>query len=366
MKKVSVIIPVYNASPYIKECISSVLSQTYKNIEVICINDGSTDDSLNILSKLQKNEDRIKIINQSNKGVSVSRNVGINNSTGEYIIFIDSDDWIDSNTIETCIYEIDKKSLDVILFSYIRETKSRSNKKNIFDKGYVYFNYEDTKILHKRIVGPLGKELARPDYLDSLGTVWGKVYKSNIIKENNITFNNLSEIGTAEDVLFNIRYFNYIKNALYINQYFYHYRRDNTDSITTGYIDDYSFKRKNFFNNINRILNENQLDESYKQALYNRIALSSLEVGLNELKRDNKSKIKQQRITINRYLKSHNYKISINKLEFDYFPIHWKVFYLFSKFEFGLGIYVLLKIIIHIRNLNSKGLFYDKHQWFTK
>ena len=90
--KISVIIPVYNTERYLPRCLDSVLSNTYDNLEVICINDGSTDNSINILDNYKVSDERVVVINQKNSGVSAARNAGINVATGEYIAFIDSDD----------------------------------------------------------------------------------------------------------------------------------------------------------------------------------------------------------------------------------------------------------------------------------
>ena len=93
-KKISVIVPVYNTQPFLERCLQSIINNTYKNIEIICINDGSTDRSLNILNVYAAQDNRIILVNQHNRGISAARNAGLNIATGEYISFIDSDDWI--------------------------------------------------------------------------------------------------------------------------------------------------------------------------------------------------------------------------------------------------------------------------------
>lgn len=100
---VSIVIPVYNAQNYLFECIESVIAQTYKNIEIICVNDGSTDKSLSLLMQLSKCDDRIKIINQNNAGVTVARKNGVLSSTGKWIVFSDADDIMPKNAIELLI-----------------------------------------------------------------------------------------------------------------------------------------------------------------------------------------------------------------------------------------------------------------------
>lgn len=98
MVEISVVVPVYNVETYLEECLNSIINQTFSDIEIICINDGSTDSSLDILNDYSKKDDRIKIINQENKGLGATRNKGIDLAKGKYIFFIDSDDYIELNT----------------------------------------------------------------------------------------------------------------------------------------------------------------------------------------------------------------------------------------------------------------------------
>lgn len=101
--EISIIIPVYNPGKFINKCLNSIIHQTFKNIEILCIDDGSTDNSLNILKEFQKNDKRIRIFSQENLGAAASRNLGIENSKGNYILFVDADDWIEEDMCEKLI-----------------------------------------------------------------------------------------------------------------------------------------------------------------------------------------------------------------------------------------------------------------------
>lgn len=135
-EKISIIIPVYNVELYLEKCLNSIINQTYKNIEIICINDGSKDNSLNILKKYQKKDKRITIIDKKNNGLSSARNNGIKVSTGEYITFVDSDDWLEKNAIEILYNTIKKENVDVVRGNYC--INYDYNDTNIKNKGNLY------------------------------------------------------------------------------------------------------------------------------------------------------------------------------------------------------------------------------------
>ena len=116
--KISVIIPVYNTESYLSRCLDSVLSNTYENLEVICVNDGSTDNSINILDNYKFSDERVIVINQKNSGVSAARNAGLNVATGEYIAFIDSDDWVHTQYFEILLFAMSCNDSDVAACQY--------------------------------------------------------------------------------------------------------------------------------------------------------------------------------------------------------------------------------------------------------
>ncbi len=140
MKKVSVIVPIYNVEQYLAKCLDSIINQTYKNLEIICVNDCSPDNSEKILNEYSKKDDRIKILNrEKNGGLSAARNSGLDIATGEYVYFIDSDDWIDDDYLEQMVKKIEDNNVDMILnTNIVKESETQSehfvwqkyNKKN--------------------------------------------------------------------------------------------------------------------------------------------------------------------------------------------------------------------------------------------
>lgn len=346
IEKISIIVPVYNAELYLPQCIDSLLNQTLKNIEIICVNDGSSDNSIDLLNEYALKDNRIRVIDKENNGVSQARNDALRIATGEYIMFVDADDWVDFNTCEKALMIIKKHNADVIMWSYVSENAGNQSFKTIFEFEQVFDKNQVENILHRRFVGISGKELMRPELADSLCPVWGKLYRRSLIEEHNIKFIDLSEIGTYEDGLFNLEVFNYVDKAVYYNECLYHYRRDNESSVTSKYRDNLYNQWQNLFSIMNKYITGNQLPQSYRDALDNRIALSILGLGLNILDADVSS---LQKINMLKKIISENhYRAAYQKLEFKYFPIHWKVFYTCAKYRFSLGLFLLLRVIKRI------------------
>ncbi len=336
MKVVSVIIPVYNVEKYLPKCLDSVVGQTYTNLEIICVNDGSPDNSSAILEDYAKKDSRIKVINQANKGLSGARNTGIESATGEYIVFLDSDDWMDAEAIKTAIKY--SENADTVMWGYVREFSDKSLEKKIFN-GDRNFDEEETRNLHRRLAGLTGEELRNPENTDALVTAWGKLYTARFIKDNNLQFVDTKVIGT-EDLLFNMYYFGFAKRCFFIDKPFNHYRKDNETSLTRSYKSKLFSQWSELYSRIRKCIDENNLGEDFHKALDNRICLSMIGLGLNEL--CNKASHSQRMKNLKAILSSEQYVKAYKNLEFAYFPIHWKLFFTFCKKRNAFFVYILL------------------------
>lgn len=215
---VSIIVPIYNSGNYLRKCLNSLINQTYSNIEIILINDGSTDNSQIIAEEYKKKDKRIKLISILNSGVSSARNLGLDLANGEYIIFVDSDDWIESTLIEEIMkykHKIDNNG--ILVYSYLLENIDLGISKPID----IPINLEKKDYIEKI------KYLIKTERLNAL---WNKVYKREIIERNNIRFNNKLSLG--EDLLFNYIYFMNIENIYFLDKILYHYSIRDNDSLT--------------------------------------------------------------------------------------------------------------------------------------
>ena len=343
---ISIIIPVYNTGNYLSECIESVRMQSYKNLEVIFVNDGSTDDSSAILSKAAESDSRIRIIEQENSGLSAARNRGIREAAGDYIMFLDSDDWIDKETCEIALEKVKEYDADVVFWSYIREYQEKSLKTPLFSDKEIIWKSNDMRRLFRRMVGLTGKELSEPQKTDSHITAWGKLYKKSSL--NDLEFIDTKIIGT-EDALFNIQVFSRIQSAVYIPEFFSHYRKYNEISLTHQYKENLAKQWRELYKRILQILRTQERDKECYVALNNRICLGLIGLGLN-LAEDNKMGSCEKIKELHRILNMKHYKKALAVFSVKDLPVYWKVFFVCAKLRLARSLYFILLVMNWMRS----------------
>lgn len=199
---VSIIVPVYNSDRYLEECLNSILSQTYRNFELIVVNDGSLDNSLEVAECIANKDYRIKVFNKKNGGVSSARNFGMDRSMGDYIIFVDADDIVDNDFAELMIENITDESMGICGFVYDcpNSNKKYISRQKVTKENFWFKMYVDNAIQ---------------------GFCCNKIYVRSIIVEHNIRFD--EKIKNCEDLLFNAEYGRYIRSFVVIPKAPYHY-----------------------------------------------------------------------------------------------------------------------------------------------
>lgn len=207
MAKLSIIVPVYNVEKYLPKCLESLTNQTLKDIEIICVNDGSMDNSLAILKEFASKDSRIRIIDNQHQGVAKTRNTGLEQSTGEYIGFVDSDDYIDIDFFEKLYNSATKSNSDIAIASILKH-------KNFFNIYNAKYTKEETAITIQ------DKIKLCEDKKHFFFYAWNKIYHSGFIKENNIKF---SEGQIYEDVMFAIKALYYSNKIISVYGTKYHY-----------------------------------------------------------------------------------------------------------------------------------------------
>ena len=150
---ISVIIPVYNVEPYFRQCLNSVVGQTYEKLEILIIDDGSTDECGKICDEYAERDGRIKVFHTENRGLSAARNLGIDEAGGEYINFIDSDDWFELNAIETAVNAAIDSKADIVCFRYVKEYKN-TRKVDSFAEYYEKTVFNGDEIIKEYCTGP--------------------------------------------------------------------------------------------------------------------------------------------------------------------------------------------------------------------
>lgn len=222
---ISVIIPVFNAAKYVEKCLISLINQTYKNLEIIVINDGSIDNSENIIREIKKNDSRIILINQGNGGVSFARNNGLKKASGDYIVFVDADDYVECDYVEVLYNSIKKNSTDIAICNFVINNENYRKKNNLETK---LLNSEDATI----------NMLLANDFDSS---VCCKLIKSDIAKSELFC----EKLLIAEDLLYYYNIFKKCDNISYVNKICYHYMQNENGAIST--VSDIKVENLNIF-----------------------------------------------------------------------------------------------------------------------
>lgn len=225
MVSISVIIPVYNAERYLSACLNSVINQKFKELEIILIDDGSTDNSGKICDDFSKKDNRVKVIHKKNEGVSVARNIGLDIAKGKWISFVDSDDIIEEDLYKRIICELEKNDPDVFIFNHFYNNKKNSlySSEGIIEEKKIINNVKE------KIIYP-GFDIETPRVYSF---VWNKIFKTELIKKNNIRFLMENKKAIFEDGLFCIDALEHSNKIQISNEYLYHYIKHKGSAMNT-------------------------------------------------------------------------------------------------------------------------------------
>ena len=293
---ISIIVPVYNAEKYINRCVESLINQTYKNIEIILIDDGSKDASLNLCKMWAKKDKRVKVIHTENQGVSSARNIGLKEAKGLYIGFVDSDDYIDSKMYELLLSSIEKNNSDISFcgVNYIYKDKiikSSNYGKVVCEKKYFFKHHDFNNKMNYN--------------------VWNKLFKQNLIQ--NMKFN--PNIKISEDGLFVMQYINKVEKIACVNENLYYYNCMNENSTLNSNsieklvtslearrriieifkqnkVEEYLQEECNYIGSLYKYINRARSNPNIDFSTYKKVAKRYIEDGLLKQKLGVKNKIK--------------------------------------------------------------------------
>lgn len=267
--KVSIIVPVYNAEKYLERCINSLTNQSLEDIEIILVDDCATDSSPKICDKAAQEDSRIKVIHKVNEGAGMARNAALCVATGEYIGFVDSDDYVEKDMFKTLYEKAEKYNSDLVMSGvlYVDGIIFSENGecvcKTYFDNDTQFETEEELKKLRMGIVGAPPEDADDSKYGMS---IWKNLFRHEIIKENNIVFQSEREM-LSEDSLFMIDFISCIKKATGIKEAFYNYCR-NGDSISKSYKRDRFEKSLVFINEVEKRFSKDIRKQEYMVYLY--------------------------------------------------------------------------------------------------
>lgn len=254
MKKVSVIVPIYNGEKFVLKFVDNIKKQNYTNIELILVDDGSTDNTWEIIKKCKNEIDNVITIRQRNQGVSVARNNGLRKATGDYVIFVDVDDDFEVNYISKFVQVANENNAEVVLCNY-NEIYSNNEiiKKTLPWKNKILYNEEIRNILVKKML------ISGEDNIK--GLVWRTFIKKELLDKINLKF--IPGIKLAEDLLFCIELFSNCKKIYILEDYLYNYHIYSNSSLNR-YYENYIYDQEIYYENLKKILKRNDLFNKYE------------------------------------------------------------------------------------------------------
>ncbi len=341
----SIIVPVYNTpKEYLTRCINSLLNQNSNKYEIILIDDGSNGENKEILKQYEKNE-KIKIIYNQHKGVSAARNIGINNAKNDYIIFVDSDDYVENNLCEKAEEYIIKNNVpDIICFDSYMEYKNKSIKIPMLKEPKIITEEEKEELLMQTITS---QSVEHQNKCNTACMVWNKAYKTEFIKKNELYFN--EKVFHMEDLLFNLYAFQNAEKIVYVDEFLYHYMQ-NDSSLT------HNFNEKFVENNEKVLLEIRSFVEKLgsKEKLccaFNLKVAAILKYYIMKcyFNRSNKFSYRDAKEKICKIMEKELYNNAMNNLYTKYLNLSQKIIYFCIKHKYIF----LLKLVTEVRDLRN-------------
>lgn len=328
---ISIIIPVYNVEKYLKECLESVINQTYTNLEIILVDDGSTDSSGNICDEYKKRDTRIKVIHKENGGVSIARNLGLNNANGQYIGFIDSDDYVEPKYCEKLLKSIKENNVQCALCKFDK-VYEKKNQNTIFESNYIM----DKNDLIMEIL----------DVQKGFGFCTQKLWTKNALVD--IKYNENIKVG--EDSLFCIESCKNIYKVYVLNEKLYHYRL-NENSLVRKYDENYAQKYLRAMQETKKYIEENHNKPDIIKKFNNYIVYNILIIVINYcFNRNNKMSIIKQIEELKKVCKIPEFKYAIKNCDYNGFSLTRKI----TIFTLKYKLYFITMLIGKIRQLQLK------------
>ena len=342
---VSIIVPVYQTKEYLDQCVQSLRSQDYPNLEIILVDDGSPDECPALCDAYAAQDERIRVIHKENGGLSSAREAGIQHASGDYIMVVDSDDWIEPDTVVSCIKVAQRDNAECVMFGYVREYPGKSIETSLLECDLTYDEAHAEEKIHRRIVGLTGEELREPQRIDSLSSVCMKLYRAEVARKGRIVSERA--VGTSEDTIFNLYALDGCRIS-YINRCFYHYRKTNAQSITTAHKADLAEKWDVMYGVVQEYIVASGKAAAYRTPFLNRVSCGMIGLGLNEI--SSSANVWQKSRRLKAILSKPLYMEAFSQLDTSYCGLKWKLFFFLCKARAAFPLAMLLQLMNYLRS----------------
>lgn len=345
---VSIIVPVYNAAPYLNQCVDSLTNQTLKEIEIILVNDGSTDDSLAVCVALAATDDRIRLIDKPNGGVSEARNDGLRAATGAYVGFVDPDDWVDVDMYERMLTTLTIADADVCIGNYVKETKEGTEPVLMKQTGII----EKDAILGDIVANVIARPSFKSGETDIMGSVCRLFIKRELLERENIWFD--KEVAFMEDLLVCVEAFLKSERIAIADGAYYHYRVHES-SVVNSYKKAFHERQIHAFRKLQSPLEREGKRDALAQRLDMRYIIIALLSLANEAHKSNPQPISAKIKNITAILKDPALKAILTRLDLSEVESRKKLELTLMKKEASVALYLYYSLFNRIKAALGKG-----------
>lgn len=346
--RVSIIVPVYNAAPYLNQCVSSLTNQTLQEIEIILINDGSTDDSLAVCAALAATDDRIRLIDKPNGGVSEARNDGLRAATGAYVGFVDPDDWVDTDMYERMLATLTAAQAEICLCNYVKETKEGTVPVLVKQSGTI----EKEAILGDIVANVIAKPSFRSGETDIMGSVCRLLISRELLERENIWFD--KEVAFMEDLLVCVEAFLKCARIAIDSGAYYHYRVHDSSTVM-AYKPKFYPRQKQAFAKLQELLVREGEAAALAPRMANRCIIIALLALANEAHKDNPMPFREKIRNIDKIVADEELSATLEKIELDTVESRKKLELNLMKKKASVALYLYYTVFNKLKAALGKG-----------
>lgn len=342
MPKISIIVPIYKTpEKFLRECLESLVNQTLHDIEIILVDDGSPDNCGEICEEYAAMDSRIMVVHQRNQGVSIARNHGMKLAQGDWITFVDADDWIELEMCQKVWVKATSLDTDILAWGCFINFKSREFENPFFDEDLVIFEGDGRDKFQLQIISPGIYGEFKPKRI-SIAVVWCKLYKKSFLLSSGAEF--LSKLINGQDQIFNLYASELAEKIIYCNELLYHYRNYNLSAVHR-YAPGRALLVETILNECRKFIMNYEKNELFNMA-YRLKVINFIPILLQNyfFHKMNKKSFFTKSSELKKFLSSEPYYSALHQIDKTVLSKKAKVIVLFSRWKFAFGLWVLLKV----------------------